>query len=363
MSAMLTERADVFESPRAEGQGTGSAASPEEVFEQIFQAQRTFVERQFYFHYEDWQLAEDLAVELFERLWVSLSTGGLEIYNPDHPRALLRRMVDFVRWGYNKRDMREKPLRNGETALDSMKPMLRAAAAQLAVDDEVAGESNVGAILATLPEKQRRAVALRYVADMDLAQAAEATGWPEHTVKQNAQKGLKALREAAGLPTEGSRLRTAARRQAEIRRAYQDSVDAGAPLNTGELSRMFGCDRSYMGRVIADLVTTPRKKPVRDQVREYLRGALADGTFPEGSLLPGSVVLARQFETSPGTVTPVFVELEAEHLIVKFAGRFYAGSEPPAAPDPMANTSPQACRQRKSRATVTARIPAGVAAR
>ncbi|MBS2539260.1 GntR family transcriptional regulator [Catenulispora sp. NF23] len=353
-----------------ESRGESADASPVEVFEQIFREQRTFVERQFYFRYEDWQLAEDLAVELFERLWTSLSSGSMEIYNVDRPRALLRRMVEFVSWGYNKRDMREKPLRNGETALDSMKPMLRAAAAQLAVDDDVAGTSNVGAILALLPEKQRRAVALRYVADMDLAQAAEATGWPEHTVKQNAQKGLKALREAAGLPTEGSRLRTAARRQERIRRAYQDSVDAGAPLSPGELGQMFGCDRSYMRRVIADLMTAPReRKTARDQVREYLRGALADGTFPDGSLLPGSVVLARQFDTSPGTVTPVFVELESEHLVVKFAGRFYAGAEAPAVPDERANTSPQACRQRKSRATVTARIPqshgrvvAGVAA-
>lgn len=358
MSAMLTEQSNASASPLVEEQGTVSAASPEEVFEQVFQAQRTFVERLFYYHYEDWQLSEDLAVEVFERLWLSLSSGSMVLTNPEHPRALLRKMADYVRWAYNKREMqkKDKPLRKGETALDSLRPALREAAAQLAVADEVAGESNLGAMLAMLPEKQRRAVALRYVADMDQAEVAEATGWPERTVKFHAINGLNALRAAAGLPTGGTRSADGARRREEIRRVYQESIEAGSPLTTVAMARTFSCSPSLIRKYIAGIDAGPAPTPIRERVRQHLAAGLADGTFPAGSLMPSSQDLAKQFDTLSGNVCPVFHELEAEHLVVKFAGRYYAGATAPAAPDPRATTSTLACRDRRSR-TVSARIP------
>ena len=50
------------------------------------------------------------------------------------------------------------------------------------------------AALAGLPERQRTAVALRYLADLPYAEVAEATGWPEATCKTLAKRGLGRLR-------------------------------------------------------------------------------------------------------------------------------------------------------------------------
>ena len=50
------------------------------------------------------------------------------------------------------------------------------------------------AALAGLPERQRTAVALRYLADLPYADVAEATGWPEATCKTLAKRGLGRLR-------------------------------------------------------------------------------------------------------------------------------------------------------------------------
>lgn len=50
------------------------------------------------------------------------------------------------------------------------------------------------AALAVLPERQRTAVALRYLADLPYADVAEATGWPEATCKTLARRGMGRLR-------------------------------------------------------------------------------------------------------------------------------------------------------------------------
>jgi RNA polymerase sigma-70 factor (ECF subfamily) len=48
--------------------------------------------------------------------------------------------------------------------------------------------------LARLPERQRAAVALRYLADLPYAEISTATGWPEGTCKTLVRRGLEQLR-------------------------------------------------------------------------------------------------------------------------------------------------------------------------
>ena len=51
------------------------------------------------------------------------------------------------------------------------------------------------ALVAALPEKQRAAVTLRYLADLPYAEAAEAMGISEAAARQNVRVGLAALRK------------------------------------------------------------------------------------------------------------------------------------------------------------------------
>ena len=53
---------------------------------------------------------------------------------------------------------------------------------------------DAAAALGRLPERQRVVVALRYLADLPYAEIAEATGWPENTVKTLARRGVGRLR-------------------------------------------------------------------------------------------------------------------------------------------------------------------------
>lgn len=53
---------------------------------------------------------------------------------------------------------------------------------------------DIAAALGHLPERQRMAVTLRYLADLPYAEISEATGWPEGTVKTLVRRGLGHLR-------------------------------------------------------------------------------------------------------------------------------------------------------------------------
>lgn len=53
---------------------------------------------------------------------------------------------------------------------------------------------DTAAALGRLPERQRVAVALRYLADLPYAEIAEVTGWPENTAKTLVRRGVGRLR-------------------------------------------------------------------------------------------------------------------------------------------------------------------------
>lgn len=53
---------------------------------------------------------------------------------------------------------------------------------------------DVAAALGRLPERQRMAVGLRYLADLPYAEIAVITGWPESTAKTRVRRGVRRLR-------------------------------------------------------------------------------------------------------------------------------------------------------------------------
>lgn len=68
------------------------------------------------------------------------------------------------------------------------------AAAAIGVADPDAPDAHLWAAVALLPEKQRGAIALRYLADLPYADVAEALGCSEAAARQNVRAGLARLR-------------------------------------------------------------------------------------------------------------------------------------------------------------------------
>jgi RNA polymerase sigma-70 factor (ECF subfamily) len=75
-------------------------------------------------------------------------------------------------------------------------PEGRSARSQTACGSEDHSEAwlDAAAALGRLPERQRVAVALRYLADLPYAEIAEVTGWPQNTTKTLVRRGVRRLR-------------------------------------------------------------------------------------------------------------------------------------------------------------------------
>ena len=58
----------------------------------------------------------------------------------------------------------------------------------------------MGAAMSTLPDEQRKALTLRYYADLSIPEIARVLGWAEGTVKSRIHRGLRHLEQALTLP-------------------------------------------------------------------------------------------------------------------------------------------------------------------
>lgn len=114
--------------------------------------------------------AEDIVQDVFLRL----ATRPL----PQDPPPYLRKMVINATRDHHRRHRTER--RFAPMAPD---PVL------MPEVDEIIG------VLKRLPERQRHALALRYYADMDVAQIAQALRCPTGTVKSLLHRGIEALRK------------------------------------------------------------------------------------------------------------------------------------------------------------------------
>ena len=128
----------------------------------------------------DRELAEDLAQETLIRAclhWATVS-GAVS-------RSAWTHRVAF---NLAKSQLRRRAVRRRAQHLESS-PLI-------AVDHDLATSVSVRRAIAGLPEPQRRALVLRYFADLSVRQVASLMGCPANTVKTHTRRALGTLRDA-----------------------------------------------------------------------------------------------------------------------------------------------------------------------
>lgn len=131
----------------------------------------------------DRSLAEELTQEAFISAWRAIGR-----FRPGAPVKpwLLRILVNKVLSHRRKRFLRLLPLLRDERS--ARQPDLH-----LVIEEHEEYEE-VRRALAELPDAQRRALALRFYAELSVPEIARATGWPEGTVKSRLHRALQQMR-------------------------------------------------------------------------------------------------------------------------------------------------------------------------
>jgi len=146
-------------------------------FDEIYAAHYGALTVQLYAYFGDRQEAQDVVQEAFCRAYARWRTMS----RLDDPVAWVRR----VAWNLALSRWRRK--RTARTFLRRQRP----------VEPHIGGPEPervaLIAALATLPDNQRRAIVLRYLADLPVAEIAEREGVPEGTVKSWLHRARQAL--------------------------------------------------------------------------------------------------------------------------------------------------------------------------
>jgi RNA polymerase sigma-70 factor (ECF subfamily) len=169
---------------RAMELGNPAIAAPELEFANMVREHQAMVFSLTYHFLHDRAAAEEVAQDVFLELHRHLA----ELKSPEHVVLWLRRVtvnraIDAVRWRR----------RRAETPLDAV-PEPGSAPEQ----SDVLLSQRLRRLVASLPEKARILVLLRYQEDMDPAEIAILMKMRLNTVKSQLQRALKLLREKAG---------------------------------------------------------------------------------------------------------------------------------------------------------------------
>ena len=130
--------------------------------------------------------AKDIAQEVFLRLWkqperFDPSRGSLRSYLLAQTHG---RSVDVLRSKTARRGREERDVRTAVVVIDDVEGQV----------ERLAMGAEVREALAGLPEAERRAVALAYLAGNTYREVARLLGEPEGTVKSRIRSGLRRLR-------------------------------------------------------------------------------------------------------------------------------------------------------------------------
>ncbi len=142
--------------------------------------------------------AEDLAAEAFLRAYRSLCSFDYERLETLQPRAWLSAILVNV-WRNQRRAASRRPAIVSSAAIDAPETVDPKAG----VEEQAEGSAEaraLGSMLLELPDRQRVAVVLRYIADLPIAEIADVMGCPSGTVKSHISRGLARLRPIAELP-------------------------------------------------------------------------------------------------------------------------------------------------------------------
>jgi RNA polymerase sigma-70 factor (ECF subfamily) len=134
-------------------------------------------------HCGDVGVAEDAVQEALVRLWLRRDRVA-------NPRAWAYRVA------FNQATSGFRRRRTERRALDRL---TRREGGSPRPEHGVESALDLRAAIARLPDRQRQAVLLRYLADFDLTDVAEVMGCAEGTVKSHLARGLDALRATPGL--------------------------------------------------------------------------------------------------------------------------------------------------------------------
>jgi RNA polymerase sigma-70 factor (sigma-E family) len=138
-----------------------------------FVAVRPRLRRQAYVIVRDWHTAEDMVQTTFVKLYVAWPR-----INEDNLDAYTRRTMVNVCLSYLRKNRRETARgRIPDRGVDA-----------------TSGDLDLNRALALLPPRQRAVIALRYLEDLSVADAAEALGVTQGTVKSQTAHALKTLR-------------------------------------------------------------------------------------------------------------------------------------------------------------------------
>ena len=188
MEAKARHHAESRHDPLAARLADGDPRAPRELVER----HQTELYRYAFAMLRDREAAEDAVQDAFERALTALGRYPEERLRGIRLRAWLYRVTLNVVRNALRRNRRETPE-------DPEKLSELAGVASGEVREET---MDVLAALGRLPERQRTAIALRYLQDLPYAEIAAATGWPEATARTLARRGLGRLRGLLEIETE-----------------------------------------------------------------------------------------------------------------------------------------------------------------
>lgn len=158
-----------------------------EAFEELVQRRQSWVRNLMRRLSRDAALADDLAQQVFIRLWRTLG----QLQDPLRFPGWLKRVAVNV-WLQHRR--RSDVLRSSETIDDHDEPVEHTAGAAVDVDRA----------LELLPGAVRLCIVLSYHAEMSHAEIAEATALPLGTVKSHIRRGTEKLESLLSAYSEGA---------------------------------------------------------------------------------------------------------------------------------------------------------------
>lgn len=303
-----------------------TSADVTRAFEIIYSSNLDVVQWLLSRHVADRSVVEELAQELFLKVWQEMAAGRLVFQRLGklvaffEPRARWEAMA-YLRRRSSIERQRQRSLESEEISFDTSHAALRSAVP--GADVTVPNRLDIGRALAMLPAAERRAVALRYLEGMTPGEVAETIGASPRVERARTNSALRTLREAYGVPEQSATDRTrkaADDKQAAIE-AYRASVAAGAPLTFDALGKRFG--HTHMWAVKLLRASGDRPPEVHDKgarALAQLREELNAGTYAPGARMAFHQIGGHLGIGRGAVVAKVLDALTAEGLLEKRDG-------------------------------------------
>lgn len=160
-------------------------------FATVFDVQHRRAVRLAHLLASDADLAEDIVAEAFAKVYVRWSRGEVRDVGSQLRRAVANKANSKLRHRYLERAVAQR--RSGDDR------------GVRTIDDRAADRDQVWQAIQRLPERQRKAVVLRYYEDVLDAETAGLLGCSVGTVESQVSRGLARLQVLLEEPTTGSR--------------------------------------------------------------------------------------------------------------------------------------------------------------